>query len=109
VRLRDGQPVEQYGDEMWLALDPRDNTDDTFLVVDVPINSPDGLGFPEDLAAGQMLAFGLAWRDKECTWHGADYRILGVEFFESETAALSGATVEEVGDQQNCYCGQPPE
>jgi len=107
VRLRDGQPVEQYGDEMWLVLDPRDNDDPMFLVVDVPINSPEGLGFPEDLEAGQMLAFGLAWRDIECPWMGADYRILGVEFFESETAALSGATVEEV-DGQNCWCGQPP-
>ena len=79
----------------------------TFLVVDLPINTPDGLGLAGDLEAGQMIAFGLAWRDIECAWQGEDYRILGVEFFESETAALSGATIEEVGEQ-NCWCGHPP-
>jgi len=108
VRLSNGQAVQTYGDPVWIVLDPRETSDSMFLVVDLPINSADGLGLPNDLAAGQMLAFGLAWVDQECQDYGEDYQIVGVEFFESDVAALAGATVEAVGNQP-CLCGNPPD
>jgi hypothetical protein len=107
VRMQDGQPIGTYVEPLWLVLTPRMDPGDMFLVVDVPINTPDGLDAAADLAPGQMLAFGLSWVwDAECTDYNDDYRIIGVEFFESETAALAGATIEPVATVRPCECGQ---
>lgn len=109
VRLRDGAAIETYGDPVWIVLNQRANDDETFLVVDIPLNDPAGLALSDDLEPGQVLAFGLAWRDIECPEMGEDYRIIGVEFFETKTATLRGVTIEDIAAGQNCWCGHPPE
>jgi hypothetical protein len=109
VRFQDGQPVAQYGTDAWLALDVESNNPAQFLVVDVPLNTVDGFNGPNDLQPGHFLGFGMRWDDFECVDYGGDYRILGVEFFESPvgTASLSGAAV--LGANPGCICGDPPE
>lgn len=107
LRLRDGQPVETYGSQVDVALTPRTALSEVYLVVDIPINAAQGLNYPANLQPGQVLAFSLMWRDLECRNHGLDYRIVGVEFFESATAQLAGATIEAPGTTY-CECGNPP-
>ena len=105
ARLQDGQPIQlNYVDPIWLVLDPRVDIGDTFLVVDVPINTADGLNGAA-LAPGEMIGFGLWWVDPECTYYAQDYRIVGVEFFESEATALDGASLVEIAGDPPCLCG----
>jgi hypothetical protein len=74
------------------------NTGETvLLVVDIPLQPAmnDGLGITT-IAAGDMLYFGMAWGDTgdPCQQYGEQWRIHGVEFYETEAAvALSGAAL----------------
>lgn len=105
VRMRNGAPVEAYGPERFILVNIPPNAGQVFMVIDLPLNVPGGLNLPNDLTAGQLLGVGMEWSDGECTTLGRDYRIFGVEFFESPigSAALSGATVSET--QPTCECG----
>lgn len=105
ARMRNGAPAETYGPEQFLLLDVPPNDGQVFLVVDVPINSAGGLNLPNDLAAGQMLGVGMEWSDGECVQFGRDYRLFGVEFFETTPGSevLSGATISAT--QPECICG----
>lgn len=105
VRLRDGEPVAQYGSDTWIALDVAFEVPEQFLVVDLPLNVVGGLNWQNDLAAGDLLGFGLRWDDGECVDYGLEYRILGVDFFETEPgdALLSGAQV--LTAHPGCACG----
>ncbi|MFQ5462150.1 MAG: beta-propeller fold lactonase family protein, partial [Phycisphaerae bacterium] len=109
-RLRDGQDIEVYGDTRWVRLDtsvpvPAGGNSDVFLVVDLPINSAAGLGYPNDLADADALAFELA----TLVGDGGDYHLLGVGFFESEAgaAALVGATVIATQEEACCVNNEP--
>jgi hypothetical protein len=121
LRWQAGQEIAFYGvEELFLLLDvpvalstAKTSTMQApnggiLLVVDLPLNTVDGLNLPDDLAAGEMLAFGLEWADPECTYGGECYSMLGVEFFESAAGdtALSGVTVSAT--YPGCYCGQLP-
>ncbi len=103
-RLRDGSGVEVYGGTRWVLVEgnkiqPTLSTADellggvggVLLVVDLPLNTAGGLDYPNDLAAGELLAFELATH----IFQSADYTLLGVEFFESAagTATTSGGTI----------------
>lgn len=103
-RLRDGSGVEVYGGTRWVLVEgnkiqPTLSTADellggvggVLLVVDLPLNTAAGMDFPNDLAAGELLAFELATH----IFQFADYTLLGVEFFESAagTATTSGGTI----------------
>jgi hypothetical protein len=108
VRLRDGEAAAQYGATAWVALEVESQNPSQFLVVDLPMNSPGGLNWDNDLEAGHLLGFGMRWDDGECVDLGREYRILGVEFFESEPGSelLSGAQV--LPANPGCICGDPP-
>lgn len=100
-----GADVAAYGANTWVILDPRgNNAPPETVVVDLPISSAAGLGFPADVQPGEMISFGMTWVDNVCPDDAADYRILGVEFIEAETATLSGATIEPPGVIP-CNCG----
>lgn len=110
VRLKNGFPVELYGTR-FVLVDVPPNDGSVFLVIDLPLNTPEGMNLPNDLAAGQLLGVGMEWADNsaplgggDCSILGRDYRIFGVEFFESEVgdAELSGATVSAV--EPDCTC-----
>jgi hypothetical protein len=105
VRMRNGAPVETYGGERYILIDIPPNTGQTFVVIDLPLDTADGLNLPNDLAAGHMLGFGMEWSDPECTTLGRNYRMFGVEVFESAVGgtAISGATISET--LPACICG----
>ncbi len=93
-RLRAGSDIEVYGEPRWVlsTLDPAaiSGTGHVFWLIDLPVNSADGLNFPNDLVAGQMLAFELG---SDLNDNGV-YTLLSVEIFESGTPApTSGGTI----------------
>ncbi len=105
VRLREGEGITTYGEPLSLSIDNQSSPPqaapkllDDLLggvssqlhVIDIPINSPAGLDDTPSLATKDLMAFEL---QTELT-DGGTYHILGVEFFESASAAvLSGATL----------------
>jgi hypothetical protein len=106
-RLRDGSDVELYGPTRWVRPDASEMGDGlsagilgTFLVVDLPISTPAGLDYPNDLAGGDFLAFELNTYQLD----GYAYHLLGVEFIESAagSAALAGASVFMTEDAIEC-------
>jgi len=117
-RLRPGSGVEEYDFDDCVecgtryvridvdALPPGaaaggNGTDVRMLVtLDLPINTPEGLGFPNDLAPAQFLAFELSVH----RFDGTAYQILGVEFTEHRpgNADLRGATVFFDGKSSTC-------
>lgn len=119
VRLKPGFDVERYGSTRWIRVErgqqqpPAREADESlgdpcqfcfYLVVDLPINSvppAKGLGYTNDLAAGDFLAFEFATEEHD----NGFYHLLGVEFFESSpgTAELVGATV--FSEQPDPLCG----
>jgi hypothetical protein len=80
------------------------------LVVDVPINTPEGLNLFGDLEPAQVLAFGMERYGRECLSEKASpYSILGVEFFESAPgeAGVAGAVFSSDVPAQ-CRCPEQP-
>lgn len=106
-RLIDGSDIEVYGERRWVRPDAIEVGDGgtasilgTFIVVDLPINTPAGLDYPEDLAGGDFLGFELNTHQLD----GYSYHLLGVEFIESSagSAVLSGAGVFMTEDDIAC-------
>lgn len=113
-RLIPGGGIERYGaNPVWLRLEPGSMTNPGMLVVDLPLNTaPDGLGFPNDLYAPQMLAFEISVFGVGDTVYPPDldgeYTVLGAEIFESLSAAdtgLSGVTVFTSSAGVGSFCG----
>jgi hypothetical protein len=104
ARLKHGGTAEQYGGERYLLLGLPVGIQDSFWVVDLPINSEVGLGLPDDLEPGQVLGFGMEWALPECPKYGVRFTIYAVEFFESEVGAeaAAGATISQVPPDCNC-------
>ena len=76
------------------------------MVIDLPLNSSNGLGFPDDLEIADLLAFELnslsVWQDGGC------YTFLGADFFESEGGeAVQKAEVFENEGDIECPFGCP--
>jgi len=93
-RLRHGQDIEVYGDTRWVRLDAAapaavGGGSDTFIVIDLPINTAAGLEYPHDLADADALAFEVGTFRGD----GGDYHLLGVDFYES----LAGTALSENG------------
>jgi hypothetical protein len=122
VRLRDGSPAEPI-DEVFLQMDVPigdtgqdggDPASDVFMIVDLPINTEDGLNlqFREaDLQPGQFLTFGMEWAElSNCD--GELYSILGVEFYESalgQTRVHGARITNSCPDVCDCHAvGTPP-
>jgi hypothetical protein len=116
LRLRDGAGIGPYGDRLWIRVDvPTPVATQTqkaaaqsllggedeglYLVLELPLNSPAGLGYPDDLAVTDLIAFELATETRPedlSAWDdGGRYELLGVEFFESVGATLKGVTIFE--------------
>lgn len=109
VRFQNEQSIE-VKDNVYIELDlPAGLPDSPMIVVDLPINTADGLNlFATDLAAGQWLAFGMEWYDGECRRdEGQAWTLIGVEFYEAATATLDGATVL-AGEPTDCFCPETP-
>jgi len=94
-RLVEGQDVAVYGDPRWIRVEVPDGVlgeglQHMGLVIDLPINTASGLGFPA-LAVKDFLAFQLSTYSCD----GAQYHFIGVEFSDSRpgTATTSGATI----------------
>jgi hypothetical protein len=121
LRLRNGADVQPYGDRLWIRVDgpekaPAQKTaaetllgvdggDGVFLVVELPLNTPAGLGFPNDLAVADLLAFEFATAVKPdlSAWDdGGRYELLGVEVFESIGDAVFGAAIFDSAETLTC-------
>lgn len=104
-RLRNLSDVEVYGQTRYVKIDAAVGQaaagvdglgQDIFAVVDLPLNVPDGLDWPNDLAVSDFLAFELATHLDD----GGTYHVFGAEVFESApgTARMAGATIITCGD-----------
>ena len=114
LRLRNGFDIEPYGSTVWVRPDLIEigegeggEFDGVFVVLDLPINSSGGLGYPEDLQSGDLLAFEIAtalnFKDPNFLWDdGGRYQLLGVELFESEGSSLQGATLFDYEELITC-------
>ena len=124
LRLRNGADVQPYGDRLWIRVDgsekvPAQKTvaetllggeggDGVYLVVELPLNTPAGLGFPNDLAVADLLAFEFdtATKPDLSAWDdGGRYELLGVEVFESTGNVVSGATIFHIAETLTCNGG----
>jgi hypothetical protein len=105
-RIMDGSGVETYGSPMWVKPDiSGTGSADEFMVIDLPLNTAPGLGYPNDLAAAQFLAF--EFNTVSPPEEGGLYQLLGVEMFESTTALpLFGASV--YGTEEEAACSSFP-
>lgn len=105
IRLRRGATLQSFDNIYVQLVVPPGLPEDPLLVVDLPINTPAGLNpFTADLERAQLLAFGMEWYDDECRApEGSSYSILGVEFFDSATAAAAGITVLPA-EPEECFC-----
>jgi len=123
LQLKNGQGISAYGDRVWVRVDlptpqPNQKTagqailggvdDGQYLVLELPLNSPSpaGLGYPDDLAATDMLAFEIATETKPgdlSAWDdGGRYELLGVEFYESVGGTFQGVTIFNSEDELTC-------
>ena len=125
LRLRDGDGIGPYGDRLWIRVDPPTplasesqkaaaesllgGEEGQYLVLELPLNSPSGLGYPDDLVVTDLIAFELATETRPedlSAWDdGGRYELLGVEFFESVGATLKGVTIFESEEALACEGG----
>jgi len=109
MRLRPVSGMEYYGDRRWVRLhtaiadesEPayRDAELTGLYMVDLPLQNLPGLDYPDDLAAGDLLAFELAGVLDD----GGAHHLLGVEFFESvDGANLAGGEVFYEEERVTC-------
>jgi hypothetical protein len=124
LRLQNGQGISPYGDRLWVRVEsPAAGTTQKiaaqsllggeevglYLVLELPLNSPVGLGYPDDLAATDLIAFEIATETKLpdlSAWDdGGRYELLGVEFYESNGATLKGVTIFESEEALTCEVG----
>ena len=79
-----------------------------FVVMDLPLTSAEGLGYPNDLEMSDMLAFEIATAAKPdyTAWDdGGRYELLGVEFYETEEpGSLRNATI--FSSDTDITCGE---
>jgi len=128
LRLRDGEDVQGYGPRVWIRLESsakgaarasaldallgENGVSGTGFVIDIPINTANGLNDPDPLAVADLMAFEIATAlqaDNLASCHdGGRYEILGVEFFESAagTAAVAGATILSEAPETCCDLGE---
>ena len=121
LRLQNGTDVQPYGGRLWIRVDgpekapPPKTAAETllgvaggigvYLVVELPINTAAGLGFPNDLAVTDLVAFEFATAVKPdlSAWDdGGRYELLGVEVFESTGGAVSGAKIFYPAEPLTC-------
>ncbi|MGB0714699.1 MAG: choice-of-anchor L domain-containing protein [Phycisphaerae bacterium] len=90
-RLRNNADMQVYGGTRWVRVDAPIGVNDTYLVIDLPVNTTEGLGGQNDLAGGDALAYELITFNSD----GGQYQILGAAAFETRpgTAASSRATI----------------
>ncbi len=124
LRLRDGQGIGPYGDRLWIRVDTPNGAltqktaaqsrlggeeEGLYLVLELPLNSPAGLGYTDALTVTDLIAFELATETRPVDLTGWDdggrYELLGVEFFESVGATLKGVTIFESEDALTCEDG----
>ncbi len=117
LRLRDGGTITHYGpEELFLTIDvpyvenPTLVEEDgrawvkVFLVIDLPLNQTDGLAMPNDLLPGDMLGFGMEWVAPGCPDDGINWRLYGIEFFETAVGAAPPLGAAVTLDLPGCWC-----
>lgn len=110
-RLSPGSDVQVYGTPQWITMAPDASSlgltppeYHVFWIIDLPINvaAPNGLGFPNDLQPGQLLAIELGTTDHD----NGVYTILGVEVFETMATdaapVVYGATISDNPEIGGC-------
>jgi hypothetical protein len=102
-RSSHGLNISQYGAPRFITVDtPAEiDPDGTLLVIDLPVNNPDELDFPANLAQGDLLAVELSnlagFSDGGC------FAVIGVEFYETEkNSIVMNAAVANIFDDIEC-------
>lgn len=102
-RSRHGVGIYQYGAPRFITVETPAEIDlyGTLLVIDLPVNTPNGLDFPADLAQGDLLAVELSnlagFSDGGC------FTVIGVEFYETEgNSVVTNADVAMTFDDIEC-------
>lgn len=80
-RLVSGMGVQAYGAPAWVRPLLSGRADPELLVIDLPFNDPDGLGYPDDLAPAHIIA--IEFNTSSPPEEGGLYTLLGAEIFES--------------------------
>lgn len=118
LRLHNGSSLENYGQTQWVRIDQSDtspsvvtagevNTLDAAFVVELPVNSAQGLNYPRDLSSGDLLAFEISTavlEDNTSFDDGGYYQLLGVEFYESPTGSVSMSGATLFPNENNIQC-----
>lgn len=109
LRLRDGSAADAYGSRRWVRADsPSAPVEDSggspseiLLVIDLPLNRTSGLGYPDDLAPGNLVVFELSTHATD----GVAYHVAAAELFESDTdsAVLDGGRVFDREGSVRCF------
>ncbi len=120
LRLQNGADADPYGEHLWIRVDAPDKPaaqktaaevllgggePGVYMVVDLPIHAAAGLGFPNDLATSELVAFEFATAVKPdlSSWDdGGRYELLGVEVFESTAGEVLGATIFDSAAALTC-------
>lgn len=120
LELKNGQSPQDYGERRWVRVDVGRSPPTTenaptallgdvaggvYLVIDLPVNSAAGLGYPSNLEVTDMVAFEIATAVKPnlTAWDdGGRYELVGVEFFESTNGTVEGATIFTSAEQVTC-------
>ena len=114
------------GGRRWIVLDDLPFEEESageqedqgvLIVVDIPLNHAAGLDLPDEVLAGDLVAFEIHPAPVEGLFDTRSYQVLGVEFFAGNPgdAALDGATAYDIfialtcdrGVQEECGDGCP--
>ncbi len=107
-----GDPAAPGCGRRWVRIEQPDNNGDAagngesigvFIVIDLPLNTAAGLGYPGDLSAGDLLAFELATHEAD----SRSYELLGVEFFESATGSATRSGGKVILSEDDVCCFDP--
>jgi hypothetical protein len=106
VRLANGLSPAAYGAPRFIRPDFNEAAaaaGEITIAIDLPLNLAEGLGFPNDLVAGQVLAVELNTLQHD----DGLYQVLGAEVFGRVTEGLVGATVFTSEPAITCETAQP--
>jgi len=110
-RAQHGTGALRYGAERFIRIEEPVLPDHfgTLVVVDLPLNNTDGVGFgglglPADLRAGDFLAFELNIPQDSTIDPNVSYTLMGVEFFETPADAILVASAKVFASLDDVDC-----
>lgn len=114
-RTRHGQGISQYGGTRYVLLNepPAPNPAGTTVMIDLPLNNTTGgfdrgLELPDDLSAGDFLAFEWNVLPNSNADPNVAYTFLGVEFYETRPGVGQLRNADVFDSVEDAPCGIIP-